>query len=465
MPRSLVFAVSAIVPLVAACSSPIKDTPSLPPPRVIGVPAGVPLDRPPAGDAAWTAASPQQPTVAALQKRITVEAAVAQVLASSPELAAAAEAVRAKEGEARQASLWLNPELVGEVENFAGSGEAKDFDTAEYTLSLAQPLDLSGKVRRRALAADYERRLAGWEYETIRLDLLTATRRAHAEVTAAQQNVTLARELAQLADNLAEAVRKRVQAGKVSPVEMARIDVVQTAARTEALRAAQELATARAALVALWGEGAAPSEWVAVEDRPAAKVPDPRAVEPLLAQTPEAARWADELALRETEFAFAQAGAVQDVTASLGVRRFAETDDNALVAGLSVPLPVFDRNQGAVAAAAARRVEAERRRSAFRARQKADFQAAYNTLKAADLSARSLDDRIIPSARSVFSATTSGYQAGKFSLIELLDAQRTLFEAQVQGVAARAELAKAQADFERLIAHPADAPAQPKPGS
>jgi cobalt-zinc-cadmium efflux system outer membrane protein len=153
------------------------------------------------------------------------------------------------------------------------------------------------------------------------------------------------------------------------------------------------------------------------------------------------------------------------VTASLGVRRFAETDDNALVAGLSVPLPVFDRNQGAVAAAAARRVEAERRRSAFRARQKADFQAAYNTLKAADLSARSLDDRIIPSARSVFSATTSGYQAGKFSLIELLDAQRTLFEAQVQGVAARAELAKAQADFERLIAHPADAPAQPKPGS
>lgn len=266
MPRSLVFAVSAIAPLIAACSSPIKDTPSLPPPRVIGVPAGVPLDHPPAGDTAWTAPLPRQPDAAALQKRITVEAAVARVLANSPELAAAAEAVRAKEGEARQASLWLNPELVGEVENFAGSGEAKDFDTAEYTLSLAQPFDLSGKVRRRALAADYERRLAGWEYETIRLDLLTATRKAHAEVTAAQQNVALARELARLADNLADAVRKRVQAGKVSPVEMARIDVVQTAARTEALRAAQELGTARAALVALWGEGAAPSEWVTVEE-------------------------------------------------------------------------------------------------------------------------------------------------------------------------------------------------------
>jgi cobalt-zinc-cadmium efflux system outer membrane protein len=183
----------------------------------------------------------------------------------------------------------------------------------------------------------------------------------------------------------------------------------------------------------------------------------------LLARAPEAARWQDEIALREAEFALARSTAFPDVTASLGVRHFAENDDNALVAGLSVPLPVFDRNQGAVAAAVARRSEAERRKAAFLARQKAHFQAAYNALKRAEISVSSLDDRIIPSAQSVFSATTTGYQAGKFSLIDLLDAQRTLFEAQVQGVAARAELAKAQADLDRMIAHPADASQQSKP--
>lgn len=69
---------------------------------------------------------------------------------------------------------------------------------------------------------------------------------------------------------------------------------------------------------------------------------------------------------------------------------------------------------------------------------------------------RSLDGRIIPAAQSVFSATTVGYQAGKFSLIDLLDAQRTLFEAQVQGVEARSELTRALADLERLIARPVE---------
>lgn len=462
MPRPLLVALCALAPVITGCASPIRSTPSLPPPRTLGAPPGVSLDRP----------HPSQPSSPALTVRIdavgaeetiTLDVAIERVLANSPDLTAAAEAVRAKEADARQASLWLNPELLGEAENFGGTGDRKSFETTEYTMSVAQPLDFSGKVRSRATAADYERRLAGWEYETTRLDLITSTRKAYADLVAAQRNMELTAELARLADDLAGAVGARVQAGKVSPVEATRIEVVKASARAEALRADQELATARAALAALWGDMDPLGGWTAVHDKQEVEVPDPRAAEPLLAQAPEAARWADEIALRDAEFALARATAFPDVTASLGVRHFAENDDNALVAGLSVPLPVFDRNQGAIAAAVARRNEAERRKAAFLARQKADFQTAYNALKRAEISVLSLDDRIIPSAQSVFRATTTGYQAGKFSLIDLLDAQRTLFEAQVQGVAARAELAKAQADLERLIAHPTDAPQQSKP--
>ncbi|MBK8209160.1 MAG: TolC family protein [Rhodospirillales bacterium] len=387
------------------------------------------------------------------------------MLANSPDLSAAAEAVRAREGDARQASLWPNPALIGEAENFGGTGDQNSFETAEYTVSFAQPIDVSGKIRRRSTVADYERRLSGWDYETTRLDLITSTRKAYADLVATQRNVELTKQLARLADDLAAAVGARVQAGKVSPVEATRIEVVKSAARAEALRAEQDLSTARAALAALWGDAGSQVGWVAEEETQAdLGMPPSSALEPLLAGAPEAARWSDEIALREAEFDLARATAFPDVTASLGARRFAENDDYAFVAGLSVPLPVFDRNQGAVAAATSRRTEAERRRAAFLARQRADFQAAYDAVRRAEISMRSLDDRIIPSAQSVFTTTTIGYQAGKFSLIDLLDAQRTLFEAQVQGVEARAERAKARADLERLIARPAEAPQQSRAG-
>ena len=465
MPRLLIIlvCVCTAASLIAGCSSSIRNRPSLPPPRALGLPPedaigpsildGGPASRPAAG----------VENTAPTATFITLDQAIRLVLAKSPDLAAAAEAVRAKEGDARQAVLWPNPDLIGEAENFGGTGNKKSFETAEYTLSLAQPLDVSGKIKRRATAADYERLLAGWDYETKRLDLITSTRKAYAELVAAQRKVELTKELARLADELASAVGARVQAGKVSPVEATRIEVVKAATRTEAFRAAQELSTARAALAALWGDTSATFGRAAQENGAGVDLPPPGALEPWLADAPEAARWSDEIALRQAELELTRATIFPDLTASIGARHFAENDDNALVAGLSVPLPVIDRKQGAIAAAASRRTEAERRRAAVLARQNAEFQGAYDALKRAQFSVRSLEERIIPSAESVFAATTTGYRSGKFGLIDLLDAQRTLFEVQAQGVEARADFAKARADLERLIARSMEVPQQSKP--
>ena len=465
MSRLLLFLLlgGVLAPVITGCASPIQGTPSLPPPRVLGLPPMAELRQPAADDrvpqnaVGGQTAVGDRPDAAQSASVITLKTALQRVLASSPDLAAAAEAVRAREGGARQASLWPNPELIGEAENFAGTGDRENFESTEYTVSLSQPIDVSGKIRRRATAADYERRIAGWDYETTRLDLITSTRKAFADLVAAQRKVDLTNELARLADNLAAAVDARVRAGKVPPVEGTRIDVVKSAARAAALRAEQELSTAQAALSALWGEVVAPVSRAEEDRPPEAELPPPEVLERLLASAPEAARWSDEIALREAEFRLARASALPDITASVGARHFADNDDYAFVAGLAVPLPVIDRNQGAIAAAASRRTEAERRRAAFLARQRAEFRASYDAVRRAEISLSSLDGRIIPAAQSVFSATTAGYQAGKFSLIDLLDAQRTLFEAQIQRVETQSELTTALADLERLIARPVEA--------
>lgn len=457
MLRLLFVLLGALAPVLTGCASPIRSTPSLPPPRTLGLPPDMAIGQPAPDDRTLPVAGGRTDAEAKSDRVITLELAIQRVLARSPDLAAAAEAVRAREGDARQASLWPNPELIGEAENFSGSGDRDKFESAEYTVSLAQPIDVSGKIRSQATAADYERRISGWDYEATRLDLITSTRKAFAVLVAAQRTVDLTNELARLADNLAAAVDARVRAGKVPPVEGTRIDVVQSAARAEALKAEQELSTAQAALSALWGEIVAPGSRAKEDRSPAAELPPPEVLERLLAGAPEAARWSDEIALREAELRLARASAFPDITASVGARHFADNDDYAFVAGLAVPLPVVDRNQGAIAAAASRRTEAERRKAAFLARQQAEFRASYDAVRRAEISLRSLDGRIIPAAQSVFSATTAGYQAGKFSLIDLLDAQRTLFEAQIQRVETQSELTTALADLERLIARPVEA--------
>src|SRR5262249_20755524 len=76
------------------------------------------------------------------QGELTLRDAIAAALRGSPELDAFASEVRAREALALQAAALPNPELVFELEDFAGSGERQGFDSAQATLSLAQLVEL-----------------------------------------------------------------------------------------------------------------------------------------------------------------------------------------------------------------------------------------------------------------------------------------------------------------------------------
>jgi len=123
----------------------------------------------------------------------------------------------------------------------------------------------------------------------------------------------------------------------------------------------------------------------------------------------------------------------------------------ALVLSFSIPLPVVNRNQGAILEAQHRLAKAGEERRAAIVRVQAALAAAYATLTAAFAEATTLQEEIVPGARQVFEATSEGYRQGKFSLLDVLDAQRTLFEAQGQYIEALATYHKAVAEVERLI--------------
>jgi cobalt-zinc-cadmium efflux system outer membrane protein len=146
-----------------------------------------------------------------------------------------------------------------------------------------------------------------------------------------------------------------------------------------------------------------------------------------------------------------QSKRIPDVTVSGGVRYLHETEDHAFVVGFSLPLLLFDRNQGGIREARARLEQAEHERRATEVRVGTSLTEAYQHLVSAANEVKVLQQEVLPATHETFRAIQEGYRQGKFGFLEVLDAQRTLFETRRQFLETLTTYHEAVADIERLI--------------
>ncbi|MCK6478615.1 MAG: TolC family protein [Planctomycetaceae bacterium] len=390
---------------------------------------------------------------------LTLREALALSLLRSPSLPAAALEVRAAEARQIQAGLLPNPEASYSHENVGGTLK----DSAERTVLLSQLVELGGKRSARMAVAEGEAELAGWDYEALRLDVLTATARDFVGVLGAQARLRVAEDSLRIAEETLRATRARAEGGAVGPVEVRRIEIDAAAVSIERDKAAADLEGERARLVSNWGSKR-PRFTEAVGDLP--PVPAPPGAEdlvPLLDRNPDLARFEAEERVLRAELDAAKAGRIPDVTLGAGRRGFEETGDRGYLFEVSMPLPVFDRRQGEIAAAEARLSAVRMRRNAAQQRLRADLVAARAALDASVREAESFRIRIVPWSREVLEATTERYRAGKVGYLELLDARRTYAESAAREAESLAGLHRRRIEIERLIAGPLEAAPAPGP--
>ncbi len=409
--------------------------------------------RPPGGPAAPdpTSAGIEEPTGA-----LTLRQALALALMKSPELAVFSWEARAREAEVLEARILPNPELDVEVENIGGSGPFGGLDEAETTLQLGQLVELGGKRLSRKRAASLEQDLAGWDYEIERIRVFTDTTKAFVDVLVAQERLALNREFVRLAGKVLDAVAERVRAGKVSPIEKVKAKVSLSTRRIEAERARDELVVVRKVLAAAWGATTPVFREARGDLERLQEIPPLEVVRERMAGSPEMARWMVEIERRRASLDLEKAGRFPDVTLKGGVRHFNPTDDWAFVAGLSVPIPLFNRNQGGTREAQYRLAKAEEQRRVLHVRSQAALVSTYQRLSSACKEVISLKTEVLPGARNAFEATGEGFRQGKFGYLDVLEAQRTLFEAQAHYTETLGELQKAVADAEGLLGEPLD---------
>ena len=372
--------------------------------------------------------------------------ALSQAEARSPAMAASRLEAEATRYEVDQAGVRPNPELGMDLED-----ATRRQRTA--TVSLSQRLELGGKRAARVQAAQKAQEVAEVQTQQQRVETRAAVTSAFFDTLIAQERIALAQEalkLSQLGTNVAD---KRVVAGKVSPVELTRAKVAEAQMRMELTKAQGDFQGSLHLLRSALG-GSVSVDRV---DGNLLVVPTLPTVQALLDsadRSPARRKAGLEMERWSAQAAVERSLRTPDVTLSMGVKREQESARNALVVGISMPLPVFDRNVGNELAALKRRDKAEEDARALALTQRADLLSAHQRWVSATQVTQLMRQEVLPGAESAYAAATRGFSLGKFSYLEALDAQRTLLEAKTQYFASLADAYRAASDVERLIGEP-----------
>jgi cobalt-zinc-cadmium efflux system outer membrane protein len=369
--------------------------------------------------------SAEEPSAKSGNTSLSFDQAWQQALSQNPVLSAAQSRIDAEEGAAQQAGTRPNPELSLEAENFAGSGPNSGWDSAETTLLLSQAVETGGKRRNRAALAQAEKELSLAEREACRLDLWKSLVEHYVEALEAAELEAIAGDTVRLSGERLLLVSQRVQAGKVPPQEASRAEVEAALAGIEQEKARRQTHLSHLRLAALlgkkqpdftllWGRLEPARDWT-----PAGTTAADQPV-------PDLVKAEKELAARQAALKQAESLARPDVVLSAGLRRFEENGDFAFVAGITLPLPLFDRNRGGIQKARHELSRSTHLQQAAlldqhlgRAELLAAKDSAWNEIVV-------LRDKALPAALDALEKARKGYEQGKFSYLEWVDAEHSL---------------------------------------
>ena len=371
-------------------------------------------------------------------------------------------------GLAEQARARPNPSLSVYAENFVGDRTRNATDQQQTTFQVDQPIELGGKRSARIAASEAGIAVAQARLTDGRLDRGRVAVAGHSmggHTAAMLLGMTLVDpddgrtvDLADRRIGVAEAqvaeveadlriARALVDAGKEARLRQLQAETERDTLQAELATAQAQRAAAFARLSALAGRSTpftalAESLLEQLNARPSIGLVDP--MQTTMVRVANAER---EAAARAVTVQ--QRLAAPDITAQLGVRQLRIARGPAAVAGISVPLPFFDRNRGNIAAARAELQGAEARAAVARLDAEAGLRATLAMVEAADRRAAAAE-RSISTAQEGYRLARIAYEAGKSPLIELIVARRNVGLARGAVLDAAAARLDARADLARL---------------
>ncbi|MCI2283690.1 TolC family protein [Colwellia sp. MSW7] len=352
-------------------------------------------------------------------------------------------------GRERTANLTPAYELDIEAENFLGSGEFNQFDSAELTVALSSVIEMGNKRSARIALVSSSRALLIAKKEVAALNLMAQVTEKFVEVLAAQQRVLLSENALELAEETLKIVSQRNRAGATPEAEVKRSKAVIAQANLTVQSEHKRLEYLKLSLSAYWGDTSVSFSRVNGDLYKFGNDSDFNSLFAQLENNPAIKIYANEQRLKEAEIRLAKTESNANIKWSVGVRRSQETNDTALVAGFSLPLFAEKRNSGAIASALAERDQVAIDKEVTKLRFRNYLLRAYSNRKQAILTANTLRKSVIPILEEALEDTQMAYQKGRYGYLdyvsarqELLNARRTLIDAASAALIYGAEIEK-----------------------
>ena len=375
---------------------------------------------------------------------LTLAEAQALALNHNPDLAHARLELQAQQGARAQAEARPNPELGVLLEDTRRA-------TRTTTLQLSQAIELGGKRAARQAVAAQDSERAAVTLTARQAELRAAVAMGFFDLLGAQEQLQLAESSLALARRAVSAADKRLQAGKVAPLELAKARVAEAGARAEVTQAQSAQLLARGRLAALCGQGLQAVTQADGDTATLPLAPDDSHLGEWMQQAPALRLARLDITRHQALTDAERARRVPDVTVTLGAKRDAELGRTQAVIGFSLPLPVNDRNQGGLLEALRREDQARAALTSATLTLQTDVADAAARLRLGHEQVALLRDDALPTAQTAYDAALKGYELGKFAFLDVLDAQRTLFQLRRQLLQASADSHRAATDLDRLL--------------
>lgn len=346
------------------------------------------------------------------------------------------------------AGLRPNPTASYLAEQLGSSGVSP-----QYTVALSQTIETGGKRSRRIDSARAVTRVSELELADLRRQVIAQVKKAFTDMLAADATVSLASENLQNVDELERLNLVRVEKGEIAELELLRVQTQRFAFERDLADARQAVQTAKIALRAAVGPEALGREFSVAGELAFRDIAlDRDRLLRSLERRPDvlAAEAGREKARADVELAHANAW--WDFAPQVQYQRIGQ--DNTFGVGISIPLRVFDRNQGEIERTRAGVERADHVRDAAITQARAEIETALASVLTEREKVRRLGDVYLPRAQRVRATVEFAYRRGGLSVLDLLDAQRTYRETALEHVRALGNYWNAVYQLEAAVGEP-----------
>jgi len=336
----------------------------------------------------------------------------------------------AKEASVFQSKLMPNPELDFEIENFAGSGSSRGFDSSESTISISQKVITAKKRKKRVKIAQTGKKIAEDNYLLIAADIVQETEKRFLKSLYIQKKILLREEMLRLSSQFLSKISRRVKAGRTPIFELSRakISFMRNSIILEKLK--KDLSASKMLLSSLWGKTGYDRFIVTGEMDIKSGLPYMNKLENVIEKNPEILLLLSKIRLHKNIIKLEKSLRIPDLTLTGGIRSISETGNSAFTFNFSLPVPLFNRNQGNIKRATFQLNRLEDTLKAVKITLRNRIIYLHKKMNNLHKNASTLKSTILPETKKIYKTVSEGYSMGKFDFLNILDAFRTQLEVQ-----------------------------------